>query len=347
MSATVGSATAENRAAPPSMRSVYMTTVAAFVAGGVAAFLVAMGSTPSSWADGFRWVLYMLAAASVSVILGLIFGVPRARADFSAEATERYSSNSNLEQISDWLTKLLVGAGLVELKSLPGLAQSAGDSLGAGMVVPNAAAFSVAAIVYGAGVGFTSAYLWTRLHLRLLLERSDASAAEASRQRDRIMGALRKAQDPSTPPELDVDIKQATDRAIASTKSADVSQVAPILWVDDNPSNNAAIVAALTDLNIRVDLALSTREAMERMRLRRYGLVISDLGRREDGELNEQAGLDLIRAIRDGDRQTPIIIYAGRRGLQRRDELVAAGASVVTSTPSVVFSEAVRVVTAP
>lgn len=335
----------EARATAPSMRAVYLATLAALAGGSLAALMVALLSTPSSWSDGFRWVVYMLAAASVSVIFGLIFGVPRARADFSAEASERYASNSNLEQISDWLTKLLVGAGLVELKSLPGLAQSAGDSLGAGMAVPNAAAFSVAALVYGAGVGFTSAYLWTRLHLRLLLERSDASAAEASRQRDRIMGALRKAQNPATPPELDVDIKQAADRAIASTKSTDGAHLPPILWVDDNPSNNAAIVQALTDLNIRVDLALSTTEALERMKLTRYGLVISDLGRREGGEQNEAAGLDLIRAIRESDPQTPITIYAGWRGMRNRDDLLAAGATVVTSTPSVVFSEAVRVVT--
>jgi hypothetical protein len=29
-------------------------------------------------------------------------------------------TNTNLEQVSDWLTKILIGAGLAELTSIPG-----------------------------------------------------------------------------------------------------------------------------------------------------------------------------------------------------------------------------------
>ncbi len=32
--------------------------------------------------------------------------------------------NSNLVEVSDWLTKIIVGVGLIELKSLPGSARS-------------------------------------------------------------------------------------------------------------------------------------------------------------------------------------------------------------------------------
>lgn len=327
-----------------SSSALYLTSGGAVVLGGLIALVVSVGSG-GGWGDGARWTMYMLAAAAVAVILGLIFGVPRARADFNAEATERYSSNSNLEQISDWLTKLLVGAGLVEIKSIPGWAADAGGYLGAGMAVPNAAAFSVAALVYGAGVGFTSAYLWTRLRLRFLLESSDRIAAEASRQRDQIVLALSRANAPSEEPESSTDLRKAAESAISSMKAADRKGISPILWVDDYPSNNTSIVEALASLSIRVDLALSTKEALERLRLRRYGLIISDLGRTEDGQENDTAGLDLIRAVRETDTVTPIFIYAGPRGTAMRAELEAAGATLVTARPSTVFEQAVEAVT--
>src|ERR1700677_651140 len=60
-----------------------------------------------SWA-GCLWALACTAAGS---LIGIVFGVPRSANDSDAV-------NTNMEQISDWLTKLLVGAGLVELKDL-------------------------------------------------------------------------------------------------------------------------------------------------------------------------------------------------------------------------------------
>ena len=77
------------------------TPSGALLAGGLAAVLVSVGSG-AGWGDGLRWLLYMIAAAAVTIIVGLIFGVSRARAEFVAGASERYASNSNLEQISDW-----------------------------------------------------------------------------------------------------------------------------------------------------------------------------------------------------------------------------------------------------
>jgi hypothetical protein len=47
---------------------------------------------------------------------------------------QRYAGNSNLEQISDWLTKILLGAELVQLGALTTrigeLSNSSGDALG-------------------------------------------------------------------------------------------------------------------------------------------------------------------------------------------------------------------------
>ena len=79
---------------------------------------------------GFLWSLACLATGS---LFGFIFGVPRAATEPASKtdqattltstygAYSRLKANTNMEQISDWLTKLLVGAGLVELKDLQAL----------------------------------------------------------------------------------------------------------------------------------------------------------------------------------------------------------------------------------
>src|SRR5215467_1406061 len=80
------------------------------------------------------------AFASIGALLGFIFGIPRSPKVQAATqgATQppstpsgsststaaqpddnRFTPNTNLEEISDWLTKILVGAGLVQLAVLP------------------------------------------------------------------------------------------------------------------------------------------------------------------------------------------------------------------------------------
>ena len=76
----------------------------------------------------------LLAAASLSVggLAGFLFGVPRSlqtpvlppvggdgRSQKQAdEIAARYATNTNLEQISDWLTKILVGVGLTQIGTI-------------------------------------------------------------------------------------------------------------------------------------------------------------------------------------------------------------------------------------
>jgi hypothetical protein len=162
---------------------VYITLGLALLVGGFIATLSSLLSGGSG-GEALRFTLYILAAGALSSILGLIFGVPRARLDFVAGTTERYAANSNLEQISDWLTKLLVGAGLVEVANLPGGLSSLGSYLGDDLSTRNASALAVGSVAYGAGVGFVGGYLWTRLRLRFFLETSERLAAEASKVLD-------------------------------------------------------------------------------------------------------------------------------------------------------------------
>jgi CheY-like chemotaxis protein len=113
-----------------------------------------------------------------------------------------------------------------------------------------------------------------------------------------------------------------------------------ILWVDDNPGNNAYESAQLQSLGVSVETALSTEEALGLLTKREvsYDAVISDMGRNErSGAYNPNAGIDLIRSVRSRELSIPIIIYAGHRSLARRDEVIAAGGAGITDSPSSLF----------
>jgi hypothetical protein len=128
---------------------------------------------------GFFWALACLAVGS---LFGIVFGIPReATRPSSNEATQTRAglrANTNMEEISDWLTKLLVGAGLVELKSLPGTLKAAAkyvaDSLPT-LSRSQAALESIAAsiILFFVVEGFIGGYLITRVFFQIAFQRSD------------------------------------------------------------------------------------------------------------------------------------------------------------------------------
>lgn len=105
-----------------------------------------------------------------------------------------------------------------------------------------------------------------------------------------------------------------------------------ILWVDDFPSNNAFIVENLKGRDFEVDIKLNTEDAVKIFTALDHQLIITDLGRMENGIDNPLAGLDLISAIRRVNAEVPIIVFAGKRGVAMREELIGAGASAVTAS---------------
>lgn len=84
-----------------------------------------------------------------------------------ADATLKYRPNTSLEQISDWLAKMLVGVGLVEIKTVPANLQSMAEYVAQGLGNgPHPARFAAAILVFFAACGFLFGFLWARLYLR-------------------------------------------------------------------------------------------------------------------------------------------------------------------------------------
>ena len=115
------------------------------------------------------------------------------------------------------------------------------------------------------------------------------------------------------------------------------SQRASVLWVDDFPSNNAFLIQGFEEEGIRVRKELSTKSGLFALANERFNAIITDLGRKEDGTDNPFAGLDFIEAVRSSGCPTPILVFAGRRGLENRERLLSAGATEVTASPVEVF----------
>ncbi len=142
-------------------------------------------------------VAYLLAGACllIGALAGFLFGIPRANSpgeddsinDRAAEVPNndakrqgRYRPNTNLEQISDWLTKILVGVGLTQIRQLPSALDSAAAYIGTALGTSGGKALSVGILVYFPTAGFLFGFLWTRLFLGAALARADLDAVLAA-----------------------------------------------------------------------------------------------------------------------------------------------------------------------
>ena len=130
-------------------------------------------------------VLWLASGASFFLggIAGFLFGVPRTiTVDQRGVATDtRYMDNTSLEEISDWLTKIVVGLGLVQFKefltALDALGMRIGVAIGSG---PAAQVVGLSSVLYGFVCAFIYYYLWTRIYLPEVLANRRARLATAN-----------------------------------------------------------------------------------------------------------------------------------------------------------------------
>ena len=151
--------------------------------------------------NGFWPVLGLSAAIAlvslaVGGLLGFLFGIPLSQqagapptpsppangngTNGNGVATTRaYSNNTNLEQISDWLTKIIVGVGLTQIPKLQrefhnlvlqvssGLVKYMGNMEGFAM------AYSGSMLLFYVITGFLFVYLWAKIYLKAQLLLTD------------------------------------------------------------------------------------------------------------------------------------------------------------------------------
>ncbi len=169
------------------------TIVVFTIAGLFALLLFSIAAAPS----GHRWVDYLqffgltllvaCAFFSVGVLLGFLFAIPKSLSQSSPHKADQatglpppptsatgaiFGVNSNLEEISDWLTKIIVGLGLVNLKMIPGLLGRLAHYFSFPYPPGTSESPTLATILFFSVDGFFLGYLMTRLYLQLAFTRA-------------------------------------------------------------------------------------------------------------------------------------------------------------------------------
>jgi len=144
-------------------------------------------SAPSQHVATFSVVVLTVAASfAVGGLIGFLFGIPRSLQEPAATgpvtagtASQQapYAVNTNLEQISDWVTKILVGIGLVQIARAPSAISRLINSVAANLGGhPLDKVMAGAVLILFPVLGFLVSYLLTRLLLRRAFTAADLSA---------------------------------------------------------------------------------------------------------------------------------------------------------------------------
>ncbi len=197
---------------------------------------------PDAVTHAFTALLWSLACLSGGSLIGFLFGIPRVlQQDIAVTPTTstpdttsggqvvqqvayRTQVNTNLEKISDWLTTIFVGLGLVELRQVPQYLRRASTFVAGGVGGGGAEIFFAGGlIIYFSIVGFVGCYLITRLYLAGAFSRADQMAGLPLG--DDLRNALRDFDvslqaDRTSVPKLTGAAKEAAEQIVSVTLSS-------------------------------------------------------------------------------------------------------------------------------
>ena len=169
--------------------------IAKYIGGFIATGLIALFILEWRAEKGVPFVAILWAAACLAcgAIIGFLFGIPRflqgdnappvrenqGNPNARAQKSSHYIPNTNLEQISDWLTKILVGLGLMNLQKFPGLLSQWSQFIAYSLGRPESKFVAGAIILYFSIIGFLGCYLITRLFIAGVLAQTDKDMLNA------------------------------------------------------------------------------------------------------------------------------------------------------------------------
>jgi CheY-like chemotaxis protein len=112
-----------------------------------------------------------------------------------------------------------------------------------------------------------------------------------------------------------------------------------ILWVDDKPQNNAFEIAKLRAKDYTVVESTSTDNAMKKLQERSgVDVIITDMGRAEGNSYVQDAGVQLIKKVRDAGFEVPVFCYTTPNAAQKHyDQIKDAGGNGATASPTELF----------
>jgi hypothetical protein len=216
----------------------------------IAGLIVILGYSTQRRNVDLIGVLFMAGGAAViGVFIGFLFGIPRivrrgsALPNSKAESKDgrgdgrRLNPNTNLEEISDWLTKIIVGITLFEAGDL---LQRFNDLTAYGATLGVAKAGAGAIVLYFSVAGFLSGYLWTRIDLTRQFAAGDRAADEAAQSRLRAGLRIEPKTDLYTVFATLKDLLDSDEVQAAVNIGRDF-----LLWKESSPANAEKILSYL------------------------------------------------------------------------------------------------------
>jgi len=143
-------------------------------------------------------LIWALACLTGGIAIGFLFAIPKILQGTQGANEDRETLdyklhvNTNLTEISDWLTKIIVGLSLVNLTKLPPYLTSMAVSLSNGIHdKEKSAAVTVAygVIIFYSVLGFLFGYLFTRLFLSKALSIADQDSIQQIKGQFEIQNA--------------------------------------------------------------------------------------------------------------------------------------------------------------
>lgn len=227
MRENVSPATAQEAQRLKDLRITARVLAIAFIVGSIFVWLrfvipnLSTGVAQKSWTTtGQTFIALLWAAAwfAVAFVFGFLFGIPKALQspskptpptpssnlhasdDADGKDVKQLKVNTNLEEISDWLTKILVGATLTQLVKIPGAIRNAADFMASTSGGTGPVPFAAAILIYFSAIGFFAGYVLTRMFFSLAFSRFDRSLSD--KDLDTLAGRLIN---PNAEPEIQED----------------------------------------------------------------------------------------------------------------------------------------------
>jgi serine/threonine protein kinase len=164
---------------------------------------------------------------------------------------------------------------------------------------------------------------------KLILQMLDKDAARRPRTIREVNDSFQRA--------LVARAKSAS-ASVSSRSSRRAKQL--LLWVDDQPQHNRALIERLRVSGWEIIETRSTAEALEALATVEgpFEMIISDMGRTEDATFRPYAGLELIEAAHAADYSLPIVIFSSPgRVKEMRERVSAVGGYGVTASADELF----------
>jgi hypothetical protein len=167
-------------------------------------------------------------SAIVGAFIGFIFGIPRTPA---SKDPDNIAANTNLEEISDWITKIIVGVSLVQLNQISGGIIELGHTLSKALGdTPTSFVFAISTLIFYFVGGFFLGYLWSRIYLPKILRAS----LEEGRLRQELSETKTELIETKSKQDLQADIRLEVDKIMQQSDPKNFQEFDTEIFSHDN-----------------------------------------------------------------------------------------------------------------